>query len=58
MNRSIALVVFALVSVSSSAKAEDFKLPSEVSPQLRAASSVQRPLANGRANPSTRPVAR
>ncbi len=37
MNRSTAFVAFALLSVNSVAKAEELKLPPEVTPQLRAA---------------------
>jgi hypothetical protein len=37
MNRSTVFVVFALLSVSSISKAEELKLPPEVTPQLRAA---------------------
>ena len=37
MNRLNAFVLFALVSASSAATAEELKLPPEVTPQLRAA---------------------
>jgi len=37
MNRLTAFVAFALVSMSPIAKAEELKLPPEVTPQLRAA---------------------